>query len=79
MQQVCQALAHDPGDPTTAGIWAGQLAMSTMSSLAMLLQGTPITRVDLSSGYESHSAYATSQIFLGCKAGSPEHHVNSTR
>lgn len=84
MQQVCQALAHDPGDPTTAEIWAAQLAMSTktfhrrfqrstgvtfgkwrqqmrlMSSLAMLLQGTPITRVALSSGYESHSAYATS-------------------
>ena len=84
MQQVCQALAHDPSDSTTAEMWAGRLAMSTktfyrrfqrstgvtfgkwrqqmrlMSSLAMLLQGTPITRVALSSGYESHSAYATS-------------------
>jgi AraC-like DNA-binding protein len=91
MQQVCQALAHDPGDAATAEMWAGRLAMSTktfyrrfqkstgvtfgkwrqqirlMSSLAMLLQGAPITQIALSSGYESHSAYATSfRKHFGC-------------
>jgi AraC-like DNA-binding protein len=42
----------------TFGKWRQQMRL--MSSLAMLLQGAPITQIALSSGYDSHSAYATS-------------------
>jgi AraC-like DNA-binding protein len=42
----------------TFGKWRQQMRL--MSSLAMLLQGKPITQIALSSGYDSHSAYATS-------------------
>ena len=41
----------------TFGKWRQQLRL--MSSLALLMQGMPITQVALASGYDSHSAYAT--------------------
>ena len=40
----------------TFGRWRQQMRL--MSSMAQLLEGAPITQVALSSGYESHSAYA---------------------
>lgn len=39
------------------GKWRQQLRL--LSSLPLLMQGLPITQVALSSGYDSHSAYAT--------------------
>lgn len=39
----------------TFGKWRQQLQL--MSSLTLLMQGTPITQVALASGYDSHSAY----------------------
>ncbi|MEJ2894879.1 helix-turn-helix transcriptional regulator [Bordetella avium] len=41
----------------TFGKWRQQLRL--MSSLTLLMQGTPITQVALASGYDSHSAYTT--------------------
>ena len=41
----------------TFGKWRQQLRL--MSSLALLMQGIPITQVALASGYDSHSAYTT--------------------
>lgn len=41
----------------TFGKWRQQLRL--MSSLALLMQGMPITQVALASGYASHSAYTT--------------------
>ncbi|MEH6564442.1 MAG: helix-turn-helix transcriptional regulator [Halopseudomonas sp.] len=41
----------------TFGRWRQQLRL--MSSLSLLIQGTPITQVALASGYDSHSAYTT--------------------
>ncbi len=41
----------------TFGKWRQQLRL--MSSLTLLMQGMPITRVALASGYDSHSAYTT--------------------
>ncbi|WP_034301608.1 helix-turn-helix domain-containing protein [Herbaspirillum sp. RV1423] len=40
----------------TFGRWRQQMRL--MSSMTLLLKGAPITQVALSSGYESHSAYA---------------------
>lgn len=40
----------------TFGRWRQQMRL--MSSMTLLLEGAPITQVALSSGYESHSAYA---------------------
>lgn len=39
------------------GRWRQQLRL--LSSLTLLMQGTPITQVALASGYDSHSAYST--------------------
>jgi AraC-like DNA-binding protein len=44
------------GTGMTFGRWRQQLRL--MSSITTLLGGAPITQVALSSGYESHSAYA---------------------
>lgn len=40
----------------TFGRWRQQMRL--MSSMPLLLEGAPVTQVALSSGYESHSAYA---------------------
>lgn len=41
----------------TFGRWRQRLRL--LSSIAMLVQGLPITQIALASGYESHSAYTT--------------------
>jgi AraC-like DNA-binding protein len=50
----------------TFGKWRQQLRL--LSSLTLLMQGTPITEVALSSGYDSHSAYTTA---FGKQFGKP--------
>jgi len=50
----------------TFGQWRRQLRL--MSSLTLLMQGMPITRVALASGYDSHSAYTTA---FGRQFGQP--------